>query len=151
MHYPVLHEASTELLKEGRSPQGNRDAFQTEILRRQLEGESQLLKLNKLCFVDRGLLDGTAYYLLDGLPVPPVYATLDLSHYAVAFLLADLNTFEATDIRSEDLETSRIIGKLLEDVYRSHNIPVVTVPAAPVAERVRFILEKTAQFSQLSH
>lgn len=141
LNHPVLHEISTALIKEGNlSPQRERDVFQMEILRRQLDGEAKLIKLNKLCFLDRGLLDGMAYYELDGLAVPPVFATLDVSHYALVLLLEELAIFDYNRVRFEDLEFTKRITPVIEGYYKTHNIPVVRVPAMSVEDRLQFIL-----------
>lgn len=142
--FPVLHEISTALIKEGiLSPKSEREKFQAEILRRQLEGEAKLLKLNTLFFVDRGLLDGMAYYVLDGLKIPDQFETLDISHYAMMFLLEELPMFEDNGVRFEDLEYSKRITPVIERHYRARNIPILRVPAISVDERVHLILSET--------
>src|SRR5579872_2312440 len=79
MDYPVLHEIRTQVIRKGEfSPTLHRDAFQKDIIRRQLNGEARLLKLNRTCFLDRGLLDGMAYYELSGLAIPTIYDDLDV-------------------------------------------------------------------------
>jgi len=139
--YPVLHEISTALIKEGiLSPQREREKFQREILRRQLEGEGRLMQLDGACFLDRGILDGMAYYELDGLPVPADFNKLDVSHYAIMFLLEELPFFQDNGIRFEDLEYSKRITPIIEGYYRKRNIPILRVAAMPVEDRLDVIL-----------
>lgn len=147
LNHPVLHEISTAMIKEGvLSPQLQRDAFQKELLRRQLAGEARLLKLKKLCFLDRGLLDGMAYYELDGMAVPPVFDTLDISHYALVLLLEELPVFDYNRVRFEDLEFTKRITPVIEGYYKSRGIPVVRIPAVPVEERVQIVLSETRKY-----
>jgi predicted ATPase len=141
LDFPVLYEIGTDLIREGNiSPQRERDAFQKEYLRRQLEAEAKLLSLNKLCFLDRGLLDGMAYYVLDGMKIPVEFDKLDVSHYALMFLLEQLPVWVDNGVRYEEPEIAKLIAPMIEEHYKARGVPVIHVPVMPVDERVEFIL-----------
>ena len=141
--YSVMHEQATQIIKEGKFlPWVDRQAFQKEVLRRQLAAEAALATLAQLTFLDRGLFDGEAYYIFDNIKIPEVFATLDASTYKMAFLIEELPFFDANDVRRENLEFTREITRILETCYTSRNVPVIRVPALPPAERVDFVLKK---------
>ena len=137
----VLQEVAIEIIKEGvYHPAKNRQEFQEEILRRQIYLEANRL-LDRVCFCDRGLLDGAAYYLNDGLPVPDIFEQLDISHYRACFVLMPLETFEQETLRPnfEDLEFTRRITPLIDQCYRQRGVPVITVPNIGIEKRLEFI------------
>lgn len=145
--YPVVHEQATKLIQEGRlMPWLDRVNFQKEVLRRQLEAESQVAETDKPVFLDRGLFDGEAYYIIDKLEVPPIFASLDPSRYSMALLIEDLPFYEPNEIRKENLEFTIEVSKVLEHCYRSRHIPVARIPAMPPEARTAYVLEKVAQF-----
>lgn len=142
--HTILGEIGTRVINDGvHHPARDRDAFQTEVLRRQLE-EEVALRRDVLTFCDRGLLDGAAYYLNDGLAVPEQFSALDVSHYRVVFLLEPLDDFERDGIRPdfEDRDFSMRITPLLETCYRDAGVQVVRVPAMSVSQRIAFIQTK---------
>lgn len=145
--HAILEEVGTRVIEGGVfHPARDRHAFQTEVLRRQLEEESTLSR-DVLTFCDRGLLDGAAYYLNDGLLVPGQFLSLDVSHYLTVFLLEPLEEFERDGIRPEfeDLEFTRRITPLLEQCYRDAGVNVVRVPAFGVEQRIAFIDSKVGE------
>lgn len=140
----IIEEVGTRVIAGGVfHPARDRHAFQTEVLRMQLEEEATS-QPDEVTWGDRGLLDGAAYYLNDGLPVPERFASLDVSHYLVVFLLEPLETFEKDGIRPdfENLEFTLRITPLLEQVYRQAGVLVVRVPAMGVEERLAFMKTK---------
>src|SRR3990167_1820435 len=67
---PVAVEVGSVVIRHGLyHPAKDRRAFQSAVLQRQLQVERRLPR-NRRHFLDRGLLDGVAYYLIDGLAVP---------------------------------------------------------------------------------
>jgi predicted ATPase len=142
--FPIIEEVGTRVIKGGVfHPARDRHAFQAEVLRRQLEEESTF-QTDVLTWGDRGLLDGAAYYLNDGLAVPEQFLLLDVSHYLVVFLLEPLTEFERDGIRPafEDLEFTHRITPLLEQVYRERGVLVVRVQAMSIEQRIAFIESK---------
>jgi predicted ATPase len=140
--YTVITEQATQIIKEGELlPWVDRDAFQKEVLRRQLEVEAPHVNSNVPIFLDRGLFDGEAYYISDGLEIPPSFRTMPASRYTMALVIEELPFFDNNGVRFEDLEFTRKITPIIERCYTSRNVPVARVPALPPHERVDFVLE----------
>lgn len=140
--FTVVHEQATQIIKEGQFlPWVDRQAFQCEVLRRQLAAEASLLENKGPVFLDRGLFDGEAYYIYDKLDVPSVFNNLDASQYSLAFLIEELPFFDANEVRRENLAFTREITRILEWCYASRNVPVIRVPAMSPVERVEFVLK----------
>lgn len=146
--FSVVHEQATQIIKEGQVlPWVDRKAFQSEVIRRQLEAEAALNDSQELIFLDRGLFDGEAYYIYDKLDIPPVFAEYNASRYALAFLVEMLPFFDANEIRRENLDFTKEITDILESCYTSRNIPVIRVPALSPEERVDFVLSVVRSLS----
>lgn len=142
MGQKVVHELATKIIKEGKVlPWVDRVKFQAEVLRRQLAAEAAILDFDNPIFLDRGAFDGEAYYIADGLPVPPSFSTIDPSQYDLAFLIEELNFFDQNEVRREDLEFTKKISATLEGCYTSRNIKVIRVPAMLPHARVEFIMK----------
>jgi predicted ATPase len=137
--YPVVDEQATQIIKEGKIlPWVDRDLFQQEVLRRQIAVESPYINSETPVFLDRGLFDGEAYYICDGLPTPPVFQTMPQSRYAMALLIEELPFFDNNGVRFEDIEFTRKITPVIEKCYTSRGIHVERVPALPPKERVDY-------------
>jgi predicted ATPase len=138
--FRVVHEIATQVIKEGQYlPWVDRKKFQVEVLRRQQSAEASILDFDQPVILDRGLFDGEAYYVVDKMPIPQVFDSLDASQYAMAFLVEPLDFFDETDVRRENLEFTRQISVVLEQCYTSRNVKVVHVPAMPPTERINFV------------
>jgi predicted ATPase len=140
--YTVITEQATQIIKEGEVlPWVDRDAFQKEVLRRQLAVEAPHVNSNEPIFLDRGLFDGEAYYISDGLEIPPSFRTLTSARYSMALLIEELPFFDNNGVRFEDLEFTRKITPIIERCYTSRRVPVARVPALPPDERVDYVLK----------
>lgn len=139
--YTVVDEQATKLIKEGEIlPWVDRVAFQEEVLKRQIAVEAPHLGSESPVFLDRGLLDGEAYYLCDNMQPPAIFQTLPTSRYAMALLIEELPFFDNNGIRFEDLEFTRKITPVIEKCYTRRGIQVERIPALPPKERVDFAL-----------
>jgi predicted ATPase len=138
----VVAEQATQIIKEGQVfPWVDRSAFQKEVLRRQLMVESPWLACQQPVFLDRGLFDGEAYYINDGMEVPPDFEQLPASRYALALLIEELPFFDNNGVRWEDIEFTRRITPIIADCYRRRGIKVAHIPALPPEQRVRHVLD----------
>ncbi len=149
MGYRVVHEMATKIIKEGKYlPWVDRVRFQSEVLRRQLAAEASILDFDVPIFLDRGAFDGEAYFIHDKLPVPPAFSTIDPTQYDLAFLIEELNFFDANEVRRENLEFTIELGQILEQCYSSRKIKVVRVPAMLPHARVEFILTHMKEYAK---
>jgi predicted ATPase len=148
--FSVIEEVATQVIKEGVFlPWLDRSNFQSEVLRRQIEAEEKLSLSEDLVFLDRGLFDGEAYYIYDGLTPPEEFEVLSASHYDVAFMVEELPFFDKTDVRREDLTFSREISVLMEYSYTNRDVPVIRVPAMSPEDRVDFVLGEVKRLQRV--
>ncbi len=139
--FKVVEEFATQIIKEGQVlPWVDRIGFQEEVLKRQLAAEAELQDYEGPVFLDRGSIDGEAYYIYDRLEIPAVFRTIDPSVYSIAFLIEELPFFDKNDVRWENLEFTRALTKVLELCYRRRNIDVVRVPAMDPIDRTNFVV-----------
>lgn len=142
--FHVIDEIARQVIKEGKIPASwvDRDAFQHEVLRRQLLAEEQSVSAQSICFLDRGAFDGAAFYICDGRRVPTEFDTVDGSRYIIALLLEELPVFEQDGVRFENLEFTRRITPVLEQCYTNRGVRVIRVPCLAPAERLTFVLNR---------
>ncbi len=139
--FTVVPEQATEVIKEGKIlPWKNRDLFQREVLRRQIEAESQFHNSKEIVFVDRGVLDGEAYYQCDGIEPQAVFKELSAMQYTHVLLLEPLGVFVHDGIRFEDMDYTVRITQVLHDVYRKKGFDVIRIPAEKVSRRMQLAL-----------
>lgn len=148
-----MDEIGRQVILEGvEHPARNRSSFQQVVLSRQLEKEASLHDVGGVWYLDRGLLDGAAYFQLHEGRVPAHYRRLIVSHYRVALVLEPLSTFTQDGVRPEfeDLEYTKKITPLLADFYRACGVPTVMVPDGSIQERVEFVEAVMASYVDLA-
>lgn len=142
----MVNEQATQIIKEGKIlPWEDRDSFQKEVLRRQLEVEEPFVNSTEPVFLDRGMFDGEAYYMLDGLPVPSIFTELTASRYSLALLIEELPFFDNNGVRFEDIEFTRKITPVIEDCYTRRNVATARIPALPPLQRVEHVIQVVKQ------
>lgn len=144
--FRVVPEVATQIIKEGEFlPWVDRDRFQREVLRRQLEVEAPYIDTDDIVFLDRALFDGEAYYINDDMVPPPDFAELDPSRYEMAFLVEELSSFDNNGVRWENQDFTRKITPIFELCYAGRNIPVTRVPAMSPVQRVDMVVNAIAK------
>jgi len=151
--YPTVDEAAIEVIERLNSQLGvdgqktwrraNLLEFQTLVIWHQAQLEANAPADARAVFFDRGRLDGLAYCRHFDAPVPQLL--LELARpgvYHRVLVLETLSDFEtrAASGRTSDLETSRALCDLIEEVYREHGFDPIRVPELDVEARVDFCL-----------
>jgi predicted ATPase len=137
----VLPEFATEVINDGGpNPCEDHEAFQHEVLRRQLTAEAHASGVG-LLFLDRGAYDGIPYREIYGRRVPDFFAALQPGLYDVCFLLDRLPWVD-DGVRYEDPDFARDIDPNFARVYENNDVPVVRVPVTDPESRLQFILER---------
>lgn len=144
--YHVVHEVArayidNELMKGKTLPEIKADewAFERHILLEKIRIESTLEK-DEIIFFDRGIPDSIAYFKLNGLdPVEPFQKSTEV-RYQNVFLFERLR-FLTDPVRSENKQTARRLGRLIEESYQSLGYDLIQVPLLSVEERTQFVLE----------
>lgn len=149
--FAIVPEQATEIIKEGKIlPWENRDLFQREVLKRQIEAETPYRNSKDTVFVDRGIFDGEAYYRCDGMEPPSTFRELNDMHYSKVLLLEPLGVFVQDGIRFENLEFTLRITEVLHEVYSKRGFEVMRIPAATVARRVQLALDSVRESSKVT-
>lgn len=144
--FAVVPEQATEVIKEGKIlPWENRDLFQREVLKRQLEAEAPFYDSKDTVFVDRGVFDGEAYYQCDGIEPPSVFKELSAMQYSKVLLLEPLGVFVQDGIRFENIEFTVRITQVLHDVYSAKGLEVIRIPAGTVERRSQVALSSIGE------
>jgi predicted ATPase len=144
-HYTINEVA--QYVKEIRATQGrptaeeDRVGFQNEILQTQLNWESEIPKGIEAAFIDRGIPDGLAYYLIDARTPPR--NLLDASknaNYKRVFFLEPGKIYVNTAVRPESYERAQELGRVTLQVYESLGYNVTKVPHLAKELQMRMIL-----------
>ena len=139
--YRVIHETARaivdEQLKKGGKtlPWTNPVKFQEEIARRQVKLE-KTIKEKEIVFLDRGLADGAAYYIIHGFEPPKELLRISKKRYAKVFILDPLPKYTTTYYRKEDKKLALKEHKLVIDIYERLGYKIIRVPVMPVEKRV---------------
>ncbi len=145
--YQTVCEVAPIIMKEERE-KGNQIPwedliyFQTRVLNKQLEFES---KLNPMptTFVDRGTLDGLAYFkFFKTKPPLNLIQKAKNNRYAGVFLLDFLSFYNKTKIRTEPFRVAKKIHAFLKNTYQDAGYKIIEVPPLNLQARVNFICSK---------
>ncbi|MFP4346855.1 MAG: AAA family ATPase [Desulfococcaceae bacterium] len=142
--YRVVHETARRFLEKEReklkleSPEYRKQA-QAAILDIKLEIESAL-PADETLFLDRGVPDSIAYYLLHGLDPAEIMERGRRHRYRRVFFCKRL-PLQADFIRTEDEATVARLHAFLLQAYRRLDYTVIPVPVLSIGERADFILK----------
>jgi len=123
--------------------------FQDKILALQLRREKEAEKIGKpITFLDRGTLDGLAYYQIQGRE--PSRAMKDERHrlyrergYNKVFLIENLGSCATNKVRREDLDQALELERLQEENYREAGYDVIRIAPSNVWKRTEEIFLHT--------
>jgi len=121
--------------------------FQELLAKRQLKAEREC-KAEK-AFLDRGLIDGYAYCILEKVLVPKIILEQIRTkegkpRYDKIFILDPLPFYEKDDNRRFDKAKQMKVHKAIEDSYKKFGYTPIHVPVLPPEKRADFILKMTA-------
>ena len=146
----VIREAAEDYIRlrqaQGQPEPWTEENFQDKILELQILRESRIPKNIERIFIDRGIIDGMAYFHKAG--KRPSKKLLDEANkaygraYDKIFLIENLGSCESNHVRRENIEEALILERLQERNYRYYEFPVIKVPASPLDDRVNYILER---------
>jgi len=115
--------------------------LQMKILEAQLSCERKLPK-NKIVFLDRGIPDGIAYFLVNGLKPPKKLMRISKNQrYDKIFLLQPLQIYSQDNIRDESLEKANRIQEMISSVYRRLEYEVISIPSMSLSDRLNYIFK----------
>ena len=118
--------------------------FQDRILDLQIQREKQIENIGGRVFMDRGILDGLAYYQLKGkTPSESMLRAIEESNkrYKKVFLIELGNDCQKTGIRREDLREAKELERLQYENYTKAGYKVERVPYLGIEKRAKIILD----------
>lgn len=145
--YQTVPEAATIIMQEERvkgnlRPWDDLIHFQNILLNKQLELESKL-QMFPHAFVDRGTLDGLAYFKLFNIQPPGELVKMARENrYAGVFMLDFLPFYNLEGVRFESARSAQKIQNLLRQTYQDFGCQILEVPVMDVAARAEFILSR---------
>jgi len=146
--YSTLGEVAREVLAEGNFGRGkNYELLQTEILKRQMQKESELIE--GLHFLDRSAIDGIAYSQVYLGYLPDSFQQVDFTGRYEMVFLPDRLPLQKDGVRveSDDSEAERI-HYAIKKAYLEQGYTPIAVPIFPgtfqesISARTNFIMEK---------
>lgn len=150
--YKVIREAAEDWIKlqQARSikePWLEPD-FQDQILKLQKTREYETRNAKNKVFIDRGTLDGLAYYQKDGKEPSKMMKTeiqrlKKCKQYTKVFLIENLGSCETNGVRRENLDEALKLEMLQEQNYKQLGYEVIRIPSGTIEERVKLVLEQS--------
>ncbi len=95
----------------------------------------------RLTFLDRSLVDTVAYARLNNFDrfIPTLQPHLRAARYTLGIICQPVGIYTETDIRRETAEEAQYTHQQLQRAYNETGMPVVTLPAFSIAERVEVV------------
>lgn len=153
----IIREAAEDHIRL-RQAQGKKDPwtdpdFQEKILDLQCSREFYMPPDRLRVFIDRGVLDGLAYLpdekdnLYNQVMRNSIISAYEFRPYDRIFLIENLGSTEKTDVRREAQDEALMLEKSLYEIYKDFVGDVVRIPAAPLEERVKMVLDNVHEDS----
>lgn len=153
----IIREAAEDHIRL-RQAQGKKDPwtehdFQEKILELQCSREFYIPPDRLRVFIDRGVLDGLAYLpddkrdLYNQVMRTKIIQEYGYRPYDRIFLIENLGSTEKTDVRREDQDEALRLENSLYEIYQKHVGDVVRIPAAPLEQRVKQVLDNVHEDS----
>lgn len=123
-------------------PWADRQAFAALMLERDCRAYDDARKLSGPVVFDRGVADVVGYLRLCGLPVPPdTGAAAERRRYNMRVLVAPPwpEIFAQDDERKQSAAEAEATYRMMLEVYRELGYELVSLPLAPIADRVAFV------------
>jgi len=114
--------------------------FQLNILAIQVKRNAKIPANAPRVFIDRGYEDGRAYSD-DKTLLERISQAAQGKMYDQVFLVENLGSTETNGVRQENHEEALRLEKRVEEIYQGLGYQPVRIPAGPVEERARRIME----------
>jgi predicted ATPase len=143
--YTIVPEAARKIIEQKRVqdssyvPRKDLFHFQTLVAEEQLKNEAAITSFP--AFLDRGLVDGYAYSLMNNISVPDSIEAHARNRYAHVFVLDPLPSYERDHVRHEHKTLAERIHEEIRKAYTHYGYTCTTVPVfASSDERADFVL-----------
>jgi predicted ATPase len=140
--FGVLEEVAREVLAKNSSLPFH--DLQTEIYNIQITREKQIEPSTSPYFLDRGWIDGHAYFKQYKGVVPEEFLTAPVKRYEQIFVLDRLPLVNDS-VRLENEQIAASLHKNIVEAYTNAGYKPIIVPATGVENRLDFILSYTNQ------
>jgi predicted ATPase len=148
---PGMPEAGRAIIREQVAsggtalPWGDRMAFAERMLKMDIRSWHAAHEIDGPMLFDRGIPDTCGYLRLIGLPAPSHFehAARTFRYHPLVFAAPPWPEIYLQDReRKQSLQEAEETYRAVTEVYSSLEYELVRLPMAPVAERVRFVLER---------
>ncbi len=148
----VINEAAEDIIKyfkaKGIQEPWRLTDFQDTILELQLQREAEREHEPGRVFIDRGFLDGLAYYQIQGkTPSEAMKKAIEdtRGRYQKVYLIELGDNCEKTNIRKENLDEALKLQELQYQNYSNAGYDVERIPYTEIGQRTEKILKCLAQ------
>lgn len=125
-------------------PWADRGAFAELMLSWELRSYREAIELHGPVIFDRGVPDVAGYLRVGGLPTPPhVMKATEICRYHRRVLVAPpwAEIFVQDEERKQTYAEAQSTYEALMEVYKELGYEPIQLPLAPMAERVRFVID----------
>lgn len=146
----VINEAAEDIIKyfkaRGIQEPWKLPDFQDRILELQLQRETERENEKGRIFIDRGILDGLAYYQIQGKTPSDAMkkSAQEAKRYQKVFLIELGDNCEKTNIRKENLEEALKLQELQYQNYSNAEYDVERIPYLNIETRTLKIIKSLA-------
>ena len=143
--YAILPELARDLIEKEMAkgsdvlPWKNAKKFQEIVAWKQWRREF-FAPQSEALFLDRGLIDGYGYAVLEKVTIPKIITLFGKGRYDKIFLLDPIPSYQTDGSRIEDRNFARAVHEEIRKAYVRFGYEVIAVPMMTPNERVEFVL-----------
>lgn len=147
--YTCHEEIAREVIRENLDnkvdvfPWNQMRAFSDQVFGRMVDLVASFQK-EKICFLDRSIVDLIGYMKFANAPVPSKYMqeAMQVGYSPKVFFMPMWNDIYSMDEeRKESINEAQLIGDALFDAYQELGFELIEVPRVSISNRADFILE----------
>jgi len=144
----VVREAATDYIMYHHAfggvnfPWWEKEFYCTEIVELQRTLENRVCPRAKRVFIDRGLYDNLPYLDPDIEEYQKILDMANENRYDLVFFIEQLDCFEKTAIRRENMESAKKLSQKTQKVYEDAGYDLIFIKKGPLCDRVNQVLSE---------
>lgn len=144
----IIREAAEDYIRlrqaQGQSAPWTEADFQLNILDIQVQRNAKIPPNAPRVFIDRGYEDGRAYSD-DKTLLERISQASKGKRYDLVFLVENLGSTQTNGVRRENHEEALRLEKRVEEIYQGLGYQPVRIPAGPVEDRAKAIMDAISE------
>lgn len=123
------------------------DGAESDIVKMQLQQENNVPSEFQRVFLDRSVIDCSAYAKILNQQIDPYIQYTKSGRYDLVFHFQPGN-FGITECTRREIEFSKKVSETIFEEYKKYGYTIIEVPAMPLEERYNFIMEKVQLYER---